>query len=56
LKDVAEVVLGVDTHLDFHVALLPDQLGRRPGASKTLRPSENAVPAKFAEQPYYRVG
>ena len=30
--DVAdEVVLGVDTHLDFHVAVALDQLGRRLG-------------------------
>jgi transposase len=26
-----EVVLGVDTHLDFHVAVALDQLGRRLG-------------------------
>jgi transposase len=26
--DVAEVVLGVDTHLDFHVAVVLDHLGR----------------------------
>jgi transposase len=32
--DVAEVVLGVDTHLDFHVAVVLDQLGRRLGESK----------------------
>jgi hypothetical protein len=30
--DVAdEVVLGVDTHLDFHVAVVLDRLGRRLG-------------------------
>jgi transposase len=29
--DVAEVVLGVDTHLDFHVAVVLDHLGRRLG-------------------------
>lgn len=29
---VAEVVLGVDTHLDVHVAVALDQLGRRLGA------------------------
>ena len=28
---VAEVVLGVDTHLDLHVAVVLDQLGRRLG-------------------------
>jgi transposase len=28
---VAEVVLGVDTHLDFHVAVALDELGRRLG-------------------------
>src|SRR3712207_1605043 len=28
----AEVVLGVDTHLDLHVAVALDQLGRRLGA------------------------
>jgi transposase len=33
-KDVAEVVLGVDTHLDFHVAMVLDHLGRRLGQSK----------------------
>jgi transposase len=27
----AEVVLGVDTHLDFHVAVALDDLGRRLG-------------------------
>ena len=26
-----EVVVGVDTHLDFHVAVALDQLGRRLG-------------------------
>jgi transposase len=25
------VILGVDTHLDFHVAVVVDHLGRRPG-------------------------
>lgn len=29
-----EVVLGVDTHLDFHVAVVLDHLGRRLGESK----------------------
>jgi transposase len=33
-RDVAEVVLGVDTHLDFHVAVVLDHLGRRLGESK----------------------
>lgn len=28
-REVAEVVLGVDTHLDFHVAVVLDHLGRR---------------------------
>jgi transposase len=32
-QDVAEVVLGVDTHLDFHVAVVLDRLGRRLGKS-----------------------
>jgi transposase len=32
--DVAEVVLGVDTHLDFHVAVVLDRLGRRLGELK----------------------
>jgi hypothetical protein len=32
-----EVILGVDTHLDFHVAVAVDHLGRRLG--------ENSVPA-----------
>lgn len=31
IRDVAEVVLGVDTHLDFHVAVVLDLLGRRLG-------------------------
>src|SRR5215210_6476532 len=31
---VEEVVLGVDTHLDFHVAMVLDHLGRRLGALK----------------------
>ena len=31
---VEEVVLGVDTHLDFHVAVVLDHLGRRLGESK----------------------
>lgn len=30
-----EVVLGVDTHLDFHVAVVLDHLGRRLGEAKT---------------------
>jgi hypothetical protein len=29
----AEVILGVDTHLDFHVAVAVDHLGRRLGES-----------------------
>ena len=33
-RDVVEVVLGVDTHLDFHVAVVLDHLGRRLGESK----------------------
>jgi transposase len=33
-EDVVEVVLGVDTHLDFHVAVVLDHLGRRLGESK----------------------
>ena len=33
-RDVSEVVLGVDTHLDFHVAVVLDILGRRLGESK----------------------
>jgi transposase len=32
--DVAEVVLGVDTHLDFHVGVVLDPLGRRLGEIK----------------------
>ena len=28
-----EVILGVDTHLDFHVAVAVDHLGRRLGES-----------------------
>jgi hypothetical protein len=36
-RDVAdEVVLGVDTHLDFHVAVVLEHLGRRLGESKIL--------------------
>ena len=35
LEDVAEVVLGVDTHLEFHVAVVLDRLGRRLGESKS---------------------
>ena len=31
---MAEVVLGVDTHLDFHVAVALDRLGRRLGELK----------------------
>ena len=31
--DLTEVVLGVDTHLDFHVAVAVDHLGRRLGES-----------------------
>jgi hypothetical protein len=33
-EDVAEVVLGVDTHLEFHVAVVLERLGRRLGESK----------------------
>jgi transposase len=29
-----EVVLGVDTHLDFHVAVVLDPMGRRLGETK----------------------
>jgi hypothetical protein len=32
------VVLGVDTHLDFHVAAVLDRLGRRLGEVKVRRP------------------
>jgi hypothetical protein len=32
--DVTEVVLGVDTHLDFHVAVVLDPMGRRLGEIK----------------------
>jgi transposase len=41
-----EVVLGVDTHLDFHVAVVLDHLGRRLGESKvptTVRGYRNLV-------------
>ena len=31
--DCIEVILGVDTHLDFHVAVAVDHLGRRLGKS-----------------------
>jgi transposase len=31
LPSVEEVILGVDTHLELHVAVALDQLGRRPG-------------------------
>jgi hypothetical protein len=31
---VEEVVLGVDTHLDFHVAMVLDHLGREAWASR----------------------
>jgi transposase len=30
-KAATEVILGVDTHLDFHVAVAVDHLGRRLG-------------------------
>jgi transposase len=33
-REAIEVVLGVDTHLDFHVAVVLDHLGRRLGESK----------------------
>ena len=33
-EDVTEVVLGVDTHLEFHVAVALDRLGRRLGELK----------------------
>jgi len=33
-EDVAGVVLGVDTHLEFHLAVVLDRLGRRLGESK----------------------
>jgi transposase len=45
-RDVAEVVLGVDTHLDFHVAVVLDHLGRCLGESKiptTVRGYRNLV-------------
>ncbi len=37
-EDVAEVVLGVDTHLEFHVAVVLERLGRRLGESKAPTP------------------
>ena len=37
---VEEVVLGVDTRLDFHVAMVLDHLGRRLGESKVPTPTE----------------
>jgi transposase len=37
---VARVVLGVDTHLDFHVAVALDELGRRLGESTTPTTTE----------------
>ena len=37
---VEEVVLGVDTHLDFHVAMVLDHLGRRLGESKVPTTTE----------------
>jgi transposase len=45
-RDVTEVVLGVDTHLDFHVAVVLDHLGRSLGESKiptTARGYRNLV-------------
>ncbi len=45
-RDVTEVVLGVDTHLDFHVAVVLDRLGRCLGESKmptTVRGYRNLV-------------
>jgi transposase len=39
--DVADdVVLGVDTHLDFHVAVALDRLGRRLGEAKVPTTAE----------------
>jgi len=38
--DVVEVVLGVDTHLDFHVAVASDQLGRPLGGLKVPTTTE----------------
>ena len=32
-----ETILGVDTHLDFHVAVVLDHLGRRLGESSVSR-------------------
>ena len=36
---VEEIVLGVDTHLDAHLAVALDGLGRHLGESKYRRPS-----------------
>jgi hypothetical protein len=33
----AEVILGVDTHLDFHVAVAVDHLGREAWASRACQ-------------------
>jgi hypothetical protein len=39
--DVADgVVLGVDTHLDFHVAVVLDRLGRRLSEAKVPTTAE----------------
>jgi transposase len=35
-----EVVLGVDTHLDFHVAVALDRMGRRLGEIKVPTTAE----------------
>jgi hypothetical protein len=35
--DQIEVILGVDTHLDFHVAVVLDHLGREAWASPACR-------------------
>ena len=42
-RDVAEVVSGVDTHLDFHVAVVLDHSGRCLGESKIPRRPSGAT-------------
>jgi len=46
-----EVVLGVDTHLDFHVAVVLDRLGRRLGEVKV--PTTTATLLSVAVPPYH---
>jgi hypothetical protein len=44
------VILGVDTHLDFHVAVAVDHLGREAWASRTCQRPQRVTRGSSAGQ------